>query len=338
MRGAPAKLTKKISILEVAKLAGVGKSTVSRWQNNDPRVSEEARQKIERAVEQLKYRPNMGARLLRNRTNPLLGILISKEQGEAGITSLINSRKIGGIIKKANELNYDVLIFIEDLADTERLNNLIREKGFAGVMLLDIVPETIVKSLVDFNVPFVTVNWSSSELSGKQAFVKTDTPAAIVMALDLLASKGYAEIALIDWEDEVFQNDKMETTFREYMRKKGLPHEDAFIRTPALIPQQEVDRLLNGSRKRAYICRSYSTSMHILDYCRRNGISVPEELALISFDFFPFYEYLTPKLTGIRQKAELMGEIAVEQLIGLIAGDPVENRYIEPELVVRESI
>ncbi len=330
--------TKRISIIEVAKRAGVGKSTVSRWQNNDPRVSEEARKKIEQAAEELKYRPNTSARSLRNQTNNLLGILISNKHSEAGISSLINSRKITGIINKANELQHDVLILIEDLKDTIRLNEIIRAKGLAGVMLLDIVPDSILESFHDFNVPYVMVNWYSRSFENKQIFVKTDLEMATTLALQLLVDKGYTDIGLINWEDAFIKGNLVENTYTRFMHDRGLDTKNSIFNTAISISNEKVAEIIDSSRKKAYLCFSCHTSVQIYNYCRDNHLRIPDDLALVSYDFFPFYDYMYPRLTGIRQQAELMGELAVEKLIQLIEGNSVECQYVEPELIIRETV
>src|SRR5690554_5638969 len=110
------KKRKGISIIDVAKKAGVSKSTASRAMRNSYGISEDTRQKVLLAAEELKYRPNISARNLRSKTGNLLGILISSNNAEHGIVHLVNSRKISGIVNKARELEYDVIVFIEDIS------------------------------------------------------------------------------------------------------------------------------------------------------------------------------------------------------------------------------
>ena len=331
-------MAKNINIFEVAKLAGVSKSTVSRALNNDYGISPEAKEKVLAAVEALKYRPNISARYLRKNTNNLLGILISSEYAEnEDAIHPINSIKITGIIKKAKELDYDVIIFVEDISDHSRLNNIIKEKGIAGIILMDILHNDVLESFRNYNVPFVLVNWIAKGYK-PQCYVKTDLAKATIMALDLLTSKGFGDIGVINWEDSFMQEKIIENSFIEYMKSKNLNYEGCIFNCDFSVSEKEVEEFVASSKKRAYLSFSYSASMYIINYCSKNKILIPDELALISYEFFPFFDNLYPRLTGIKQQADKMGEKAVEKLVQKIKGvKNVRSELIEPEIIERDS-
>ncbi|HHW49499.1 MAG TPA: LacI family transcriptional regulator [Clostridiaceae bacterium] len=328
---------KKVSIIEVAKEAGVSKSTVSRVLNDSYGVSKETREKVLKAARRLKYRTNVSARYLRSNSSNLLGILISKDYSDEGIVHLVNSRKISGIVNKVSELGYDVLIFIEDIHDYKRLNEVIREKGLSGIILLNDIPVDILESFRDYDLPFVLVNWYAKDYE-HQCFVKTDLAAATRMGLDILTQKGYKDIGVINWEDGLRNENIIENEFINYMQNKGLNWKDCVWNTEIDPGREAVEKYIRSSGKRAYLSFSYISSMYILDYCRKNGISIPGDIALLSYEFFPFFDYLYPRLSGLRQQAELMGEKAVEKLIQMLHGiENVKSELIPPEIVLRDT-
>jgi len=328
---------KKASIIEVAKKAGVSKSTVSRVLNDSYGVSKEAREKVLKAAHQLKYRTNVSARYLRNNSSNLIGILISRDYADEGIVHLVNSRKISGIVNKVSELGYDVLIFIEDIYDHKRLNEVIKEKGLSGIILLNDVPADILESFRAYDLPFVLVNWSAKGYE-HQCYVRTDLAAATRMGLDILTQKGYRDIGVINWEDSIRNEKTIENEFINYMQSKGLKWQDSVWNTEFDPGRRAVEEYIHSSGKRAYLCFSYVSSIYILDYCRENGISIPGDIALLSYEFFPFFDYLYPKLSGLRQQAELMGEKAAEKLIQMLQGnETVKSELIPPEIVLRET-
>lgn len=330
-------MKKQVSILEVAKKAGVSKSTASRAINNSYGVSVETRDKVMKAMDELKYRPNISARYLRSKRNNLFGILISKEDASYSISHLVNSQKISGIANKCSEKGFDVLIFIEDINDHKRLYSIIREKGLSGIILLDRTSVEVLESLRSYNIPFVLVNWFSPGYK-HQCYVKTDLAKATELALSHLISKGYEDIGIINWEDNLMKEKVIENTFIKYMKDRGLRYNNCVWNTSALPPWSEVIDFIDRTKKRAYICFSYLTSMKIFEHCRASNILIPEDFALISYEFFTFYDYLHPRLTGIKQQAELMGEKAAEKLIALVNGEKdVNSELIEPELIVRET-
>lgn len=328
---------KKINICEIAKRAGVSKSTVSRVINNSPGTSETAKKKVSKVIEELKYRPNISARYLRKRTNNLIGILISADRANDGIVSLVNSRKINGIVKKVRDFDYDVLTFIEDVSDTIRLKDIIIEKGLSGILLLDQVPVAVLETLNSYSVPFVLVNWYDPGYE-KQCFVRTDLIAATVSALEFLVIRGYRDIGVINWEDSRIKSPVIESAYNSFMKDNGLDFNNSVLNTTFSAPYDELTQFIKKTQKRAYISFSYVTSMDILSFCRAESIRIPQDLALISYDYFDFYDYVNPKLTGIEQKSELMGEKATEKLIGLISGKAgIKNEFIKPNLIIRDS-
>ncbi|HHV99896.1 MAG TPA: LacI family transcriptional regulator [Clostridiaceae bacterium] len=328
---------KKVSIIEVAKKAGVSKSTVSRVLNDSYGVSKETREKVLNAAHQLKYRTNISARYLRNNSSNLLGILISKDDADEGITHLVHSRKISGIVNKVSELGYDVLIFIEDIHDHKRLNEVIREKGLSGILLLNDVPVDVLESFRAYDLPFVLVNWSAKDYE-HQCYVRTDLAAATRMGLDILTQRGYKDIGVINWEDSLRNEKTIENEFINYMQGKGLEWKDCVWNTEFDPGRKAVEEYIRSSGKRAYLSFSYNSSIYILDYCREKGISIPGDIALLSYEFFPFFDYLHPRLSGLRQQAELMGEKAAEKLIQILQGkENVKSELIPPEIVLRET-
>lgn len=329
--------SKNISIIEVAEKAGVSKSTVSRVLNNSSGVSGEARDKVMKALEELKFRPNISARALRSNVNRLIGILIPENIAHRGITHFINSEKISGAVKKVKELGYDVLIFIEDVFHEERLNHIIVEKGLQGVLLLDMVPPSVLDGFKSYGIPFVLVNWFSPGYEG-QCYVKTDLSAATRMALELLESKGYTDIGVISWEDRKMQQSTIEDAFTRFMESRGYSAGNGVLNTSFFTSWEEVREFIESGRRRAYLCFSYHYSVKILELCREKGWRVPEDLALISYEFLDFYDYLQPRLTGIEQQGETMGALAAKKLVGMIRGKKeISSELVLPQLVIRDS-
>lgn len=319
----------------MAKAAGVSKSTVSRVLNNSYGISEDAREKVLRAVEDLKYRPNVSARHLRSNINKQIGVLVPLGISQHFMYQM-NSEKIQSIVKSAKDHGYDILMFVEDTSNYEVLCNIVMEKGLAGVLLLDAVPREVLQHLTDYEIPFVQVNWYIADYKN-QLYVKTDLAKAVVMALDVLTSKGCTDIGLIQWEDRVMKESIIEGAFIEYVNNRGIGSRCS-VWNMDYREYENVEGFFVKSHKQAYISFSYQGSIHILDYCRRNNIKLPQDVKLISYEFFEFFDYLSPKLTGIKQNSKEMGRKAVEKLVRLIEGDKdIKSELITPEIIFRES-
>ncbi|NMA85559.1 MAG: LacI family transcriptional regulator [Epulopiscium sp.] len=322
---------KAVSIWEVAKKAGVSKSTVSRVLNGYG-ASEKSQEKVWKAVEELRYRPNRSARSLRNNTKNLLGILIPTELPYDTIADPVNPSKLKGVVNKIKELNYDVLIFIEDTSDFQRLHEIIMEKGLSGLLLFSPISSEILKSLREYQIPYVAVNWEDSTYI-QHSYVKTDLAKATQLGIEHLISQGYTDIGLINWESPI-----IETTFNEIMKKARLPWKGRVWNTSINMSDEAIWKYLDQRCHRAYFSFSYSASFQIMKYCKQKGLRMPQDVALISYEFFPFYDLHYPRLTGVRQQLELMGEMAAEQLVKMIEGNKeITGQLISPQLIIRET-
>lgn len=321
----------RIGIVDVAALAGVSKSTASRVLRGEGAVSEDAAKRVREACERLKYRPNTSARDLRTPGNGRMGILVPRRLSNSFMYPL-NAEKLEGAVARAGELDRDLMVFVYDPDSPKDLHGLVLEKGLAGVLLLDNVGAGALADLARFGIPYVQVNWYVHGYPG-QLYVKTDLAEAVRLGFDHLYRKGYRDIGLIHWEDRLRQDDVASRTFQECLAAKGLPPDPgrlAPLQTDAVAP-------LLDPRRRAYLCLSYFISQQIYAHCRREGLRIPEDLALVSYECFEFYDFLHPRLTGIRQQGHRIGREAVDMLADRIAGRAVRSRLISPELLVRDS-
>jgi DNA-binding LacI/PurR family transcriptional regulator len=229
-------------------------------------------------------------------------------------------------------LDRDLLVFVYDPDSPKDLHNLVLEKGLSGVLLLDNVGAGALAHLNRFGIPYIQVNWYINGYPD-QTFVKTDLAEAVRMGFDHLYRQGYRDIGLIHWEDVLRQDDVASKAFQACLAAKGLPPDPGRI---APLQTDAVATLLEP-RHRAYLCLSYFISQHIYAHCQKEGLRIPEDLALVSYEFFEFYDFLKPRLTGIRQQGHLIGRVAVDMLVERMAGRSVRSRLIPPELLVRES-
>lgn len=320
-----------VSIIEVARLAGVSKSTVSRVFNQDAGTSPEAIGKVMKACEILKYRPNVAARNLRSRNNDRLGVLVPP-----GISNdfmyYLNSEKLEGAVTRASELGLDLLVFVADPEGDQDLRKLALEKGLSGILLFDYMGAGVLKRLTRYGIPHVQVNWYVKG-HPDQCYVKTDLAEAVRQGFEHLYGRGHRDIGLIHFEDAWMKDPVVETAFQACLEAHGLPPDPGHLvelNTADLAP-------LLDPRRRAYLSFSYGTTQHLYAHCRQQGLRIPEDMALVCYEFFEFFDYLHPRLTGLQQQGHRMGRKAVDMIAARLRGEPVESVLIPTELVVRAS-
>ena len=324
-------MTRAVSIHEVARLAGVSKSTVSRVFNEAGGTSADAIQKVMKACETLKYRPNVAARNLRSRNNERLGVLVPPSLTRAFMYYL-NAEKLEGAVARAGELGLDLLVFVADPEGGQDLRKLALEKGLSGILLFDYMGAEVLRRLVRYGIPHVQVNWCVQGHPG-QCFVKTDLAGAVRQGFDHLFAQGHRDIGLIHFEDAWMKDKVVASSFLACLEAHGLPRDPGHL---VALNSADVGPLVHP-RRRAYLSFSYGTTLHLYTFCREHGLRIPEDMALVSYEFFEFFEHLHPRLTGLRQPGNLLGSTAVDMLAARMRGENVGNVLLPTELVVRAS-
>lgn len=329
-------MAKEMDLIEVARLAGVSKSTVSRALNNEYGVSERTRKKVWKIVEDNKFIWNSSARNLRSGKSKTVGILYSDLQSGSAIQHPAHSQKIEGILAKCRELGYDAYFFSGDLSCREGLLPIIREKNLAGVLVLTLMDEKVVELLSEYQIPFVLLNWMLQG-DAHQVYIKTDIAGAVAKGMESLWQRGYRNPAVFDWQERSARNGEVKRGFLQACRQLGLdPYGRYWMETNGWT-ETLFQSLLDNRSYDSYFCLSSHTSMQLLKLCLKKGIRVPDEIGVISFDYLPFYQYATPSLSGIRQDFERIGREGIEMLDLLIRGEPVDNRLLQADMVEMES-
>ena len=166
-----------------------------------------------------------------------------------------------------------------------------------------------------------------------QCFVKTDLGEAVRQGFNHLYARGHRDIGLIHFEDAWMGDDVVQSSFQACLQAHGLPADPGHL---VELGSADLAPLVNP-RRRAYLSFSYGTTQHLYRYCRQQGLRIPEDMALVCYEFFEFYDFVHPRLTGLQQQGRRMGRQAVDMLAARLRGENVESVLIPTELVVRDS-
>lgn len=329
---------KRATISDVARLAGVSISTVSRVLNNTAPVAEETVQQVQLAIDTLDYSPHAAARTLAGRRTETIGLLLPEISGafymplirgvetgvrESGFDLLIHSS--AHTLTNAmhalplDEHNVDgLLVFTDRLTDAQIAR--LHARGFPLVLLYRSAPAGV-------DVPYVTLENKDG------AFTVVD---------HLITVHGRRRIVYLQGpagnEDSLWR----ETGYREALRAHDIPFDQALVgvgmfddvdgqRAVEILLQQglDFDAIFAGDDEAA------SGSILAL---RRAGRRVPEDVSVVGFDDVPFARMMVPPLTTVRAPIETAGAIAARQLITLIhLGEAQRVTRLPTELVVRQS-
>lgn len=343
----PSKRAPGVLMEDVARLAGVATSTVSRALANPGRVNEETRERIATAARKLGYTPNAQARNLRlGKSRTVMIILPGTLRANASpvVPDVLHSIDM-------ELLSHGYHALIANVDRDERTEKQILDLAFSGVACGAIVltfPPPIQgrRSLPKSGIPVVALLADMSDLGFPS--VITNDAEAMNAACRMLLSEGHRHFLYVGGPMN---------NYHEIERRRGVVEA---IRSAGLNPDQALTTfhdaydfasgfksgtraaqawLAMSPRPTAALCYSDDIAITLLSSLGAAGIKVPQELSIVGFDDSSFGEFTFPPLTTIRQPTGLMGAKAAQILIDLIEGkSEVESRTVfDSETIVRGS-
>ncbi|MEW5869007.1 MAG: LacI family DNA-binding transcriptional regulator [Chloroflexota bacterium] len=325
---------------EIAKLAHVSRSTVSRVINDDPDVREATRRRVQRVIDELGFQPNRAARSLAGGRMRILGLVIPR-----GVARLFAdpyfSVLIEGVTAACDVRDYSLMLWLIEANDEQRMTNQILHGGLVdGLLITSALPsDFMVQALEDDQVPYVLVGQHPKKECGY--CVDIDNASSAREAVLHLLRLGHKRVAAIHGSDSTRVGLERRWGYLEALQLRGL--------TPLPVFQVEADfteiggyyaarRLLQVSPD-AIFAASDAMAIGALRAIREAGLRVPEDVAVVGFDDMPFAAHADPPLTTIRQPIQHLGSLAAEMLIERIENPQMAPRRVilPTELVVRAS-
>jgi LacI family transcriptional regulator len=327
-----------LTLIDVAKLAGVSRSTVSRVVNEDPNVSDDVRDRVLTVIHQTGYQPNMAARSLRTKSSNILGLVIP-ENVRTLYTDPFFLQLNQGTTQACNAHDKTLALFVESNEETliprvtrgGHLDGVVVQSGRANGRLI--------RALVAAKIPFVVAGRPHN--TNGTSYVDIDNTSASYSATIHLVRLGYRRIATITGPlDEVAGMDRL-IGYKRALQDRGLPIDEdlispadfreigAYIAAKRLIPHRPDAVFVASDLMARSAVRAFSEA----------GLRVPEDIALVGFDDLPPAVVEPPLLTTIRQPIIEFGYQAVEMLIDLIEhGQDIPRQILlSYELVIRDS-
>lgn len=321
------------TIFDVADLSGVSKSTVSNVIRNTQYLSEDTRDRVQRAIEELGYRPNVLARDLKLRRSTTIGVVVGN------LSNPFYSRLTRQIEQLATGAGYAVIISDTDGdVESERKKfELLIEHRVAGVLLLHYAGSESVEHVKAADIPVVGV----SALDRRFDYVVTDDAMGTRLAVEHLVALGHRDIAFVASPfPEMSANSDRESGWRATLGKSGL--EARTVLNWDDHSDQGLDVLLGSSRPTAFVAATDVTALDLMDALEARGLSVPRDVSIVGYDDISIASHRRLSLTTVSQNAPELAESGFSFLLELIENEAVETDggrrvRLRPTLVVRGS-
>jgi LacI family transcriptional regulator len=330
---------KKLTIRDIANMANVSHTTVSRVLNKDPRVKEETRQRVLEIVNKTGFKPDPRGRNLSLKRSKLIGMVVPD------IRNPFYAELARGVEDKACQEGYSVIFSSTDFKPErgETYLPLLQEFGVDGIIFASCrLKEPLVEELIKARYPIVLV---SRKLKSKDYnYVVFDNYRGAYVITKHLIDIGYSEIAIITGPPNVSTSFDRLKGYRQALKDHGIPIKSDYIIQGPFVKKLGYlatnKFLLQKKRPEAIFAASDYLAMGVIDAVEEHKLQIPKDLALVGFDDTEFASNRRIDLTTISQGEYEMGSIAVGILIERFKSQEtnyIHNVVLEPKLIIRGS-
>ena len=316
-----------MTIREIAELAGVSSAAVSAVLNNrwkQIRLTKQTRDKIAAVIKETRFQPNTAGKALAYRRSFVIGMIVEK------INFSFLPEALEGIEDLTEQKGYGLLMMTtrKDPARQERILNYLLARNVEGMLLgpgIDI-PPTFLETLAARVIPLVQMG----EAPEGKSFACVDGAQIGYLGMRHLLERGHQRIAC--WGTSPMIHEGIDRAIRESGREVRIDH------WPFCDPMESMDQWFGDTdRPTALFVGSDEVASRILHRAIRQGVKIPEELALVGVNDTQAAAEAAIPLTTVAQPKYEQGQAATRLLFDLMEGKPAQSVVLQPNLVVRES-
>ncbi|MCU0645116.1 MAG: LacI family transcriptional regulator [bacterium] len=328
-----------ITIKDIARLANVAPSTVSKALNDRSDVSEDTKQKILEIAQQHNFTPNAFGKGLKKRTTENIGVIFCREHQPLSGNPFY-SRVLEGIESEIGMNNFNLLLHLIPECNQDTLPKMVRERQIDGLILVGILRENFVNKIIEAKVPLVLVDPKFTIQDCHQIFIDNEHGALI--AVQYLIAAGHRKIGFISGDLSRLSFKQRYDGYLKALKSNRIIVENAYVKTGGLEQGYEHVKFLLTQKEPPTAIFSANDINAICGYkaVQELNLNVPDDISFVGFDDIDLGRISTPALTTIRVHKQELGSIAVRTLFRIIKGElsrPVHT-IVPVELVERESV
>lgn len=308
-----------VTIKELSAHCGLSVSTVSKALNGYPDISEETREQVRQAAEQLGYRPNAQARSLKLGRTFNLGVLYSDDT-ESGFTHSFFSPVLQAFKTEAERRGYDITFITHHMGDT-RMTYLehCRYRNVDGVCIVcSHFSSAEVVELVASSLPVVTID----HVFHDHTCVQSQNRQGMDELTRYVIARGHRRIAYVTGEESSV-TDVRTVSFLRAMNEAGLDVPPGYLvpaayHNPAVTREATLRLLKQGPRPTCILMPDDYAALGGMEAVRACGLRIPEDVSVAGFDGVKLLQMCAPALTTVEQDTQRIGSEAARQLVHLI--------------------
>jgi len=331
------------TIKDVARLAGVSKTTVSRVMNNNSKVRPETKTEVLQAVEELGYTPNSIARALRIKKSEVVGVIIPR-----GVEYIFSDPFFPEIIKgittvlNLHNLNLHLIMGSSERQQREIYSSLVRNRHIDGVILVcsRFDDKQYILRLRRASLPCVLIGRFPLE---KVNYVSCDNKKGAYRAVEHLINLGHRRIGFISGSFDLIGGVDRFEGYKMALEKHNLEYDSELITKGDWTREggyQAMCELFKRTKvPTAVFAANDQMAAGAVKAMREKGLQIPKDIAIVGFADTQFASYIEPPLTTIREPTYEESTMAAEMLVKLINGQEVRQPQVilPTKLVIRKS-
>lgn len=329
------------TIEDVARRAGVSRSTVSLVINHSPKVKAETRELVEKVISEINYVPNSNARGLSARVTNNLGVVFMQDYLPGTQISYDNDQHIGlcsfnisnGIMAGLAGTDYGVITErFCSIAAPDELPRMIREKRVDGVFVVGLpFSEQFLPNLQATGIPFVIVGVGSFAEGFDSVYA--DPGEGTELAVQELVDTGHRNICMMNCSSFLQSHRWRRDGYRRVLEKNGIEyradwnisaeHNNGHSAYKAFKAFWEA-----GNRPDAVVAANGQSASGVMRFLYEQGVRIPDDLSVIAYEDSSVCGYATPAMTAVNIRKEELGSLAAQKLI-----ERIRNPEIQPEIL-----
>lgn len=328
---------KAITILDVAKTAGVSVSTVSRVLNGKDDVALDTIKRVQTVVENLGYASSLAARGMRSHRTNVIGLIVPD------VANPYCHAIMCGVSRAIAQLDQDLLIYTsggrkrESIAAHERSYVALLNGGIADGVIV------VTPTATDFSSHAPTVIIDPNNESPDYPAVLSNNYEGALAAMNYLTGLGHRRIGHITGRLELVSANQRLQGYRDGLAAAGIPFDQTLVEIGDFTTETAVlcaQKLLSlSNRPTAIFAANDMSAVSVYQAAKEAGLRIPQDLSVIGFDNLIDSSFMVPALTTVDQFMEEMGNVATEMIANLVNDVKLQRKVhiFQTQLIIRAS-
>ncbi|MED2974228.1 LacI family DNA-binding transcriptional regulator [Fictibacillus sp. B-59209] len=326
-----------VTIKDIAKLANVSHTTVSRALNNSPLIKEPTKRKILEIVSQLNYTPNYNAKNLVMQKSHTIGLFFTS------ISNGTSPSFFADTIKGVNSvISQEYNLFVRGIDDYDDYSS-INKMRFDGIILMSQSDRdnTFIYHVIQKNIPLVVLN---REINNRSIInILSNEQEGSRLAVEYLIKKGHTDIALIEGKKGFKSSQKRKEGYLAALIENSITIQMEYQVQGNYDIQsgyRAMDTLLElECPPSAVFCSNDDMAIGAMNAVFARGLNVPDDVSVVGFDDIGFAQYSTPKLTTVKRPVENISIEGAKKILSAISSNqPGERIFENTTLMIRDSV